>query len=436
VPSFRDIYRLLAFLRSHPDNRGRQSMVLIIRWRNQMRIRCIIALLAGLSALPATVADPVRPHRLIYNSDADNMFIYVKPPMRPADLHPYVDEIANAGVTTLYLCPNYGMPVTYPSSATQMFGTGLTDEQQKQVEQVSLEKPSLERGAANLQSLVAAGHSPVGLAVDRARAKGLETFITFRPNEVHWIEKPDDFPINLLLSKFWNEHPEWRIGKAGDELSQLHLDILGPRTSPVVAGWLPGGMNFAVPEVRAQRLAQMKECCERFDIDGLDIDFQRFPMYFPVGEEAANIKTMTAWIYEVREMMQEVGKQRGRSLLLSVRVMAQPEQNLGLGLDPVTWAERGLIDIVAASHYLNNNFDLPIKEYRELLLDHIPLYGSIEVEKQADRYRQIARQLWDDGVDGIMMFNFFTCRQNGIEPEFALLRELGSPENLQPTVAE
>lgn len=382
-------------------------------------------------------AEHARPHRLIYNSDADNMFIYVKPPMRPADLHPYVDEIANAGVTTLYLCPNYGMPVTYPSAVTQMFGTGLTAEQQDHVAKVSLEKTaSLERGAANLQSLVAAGHSPVGVIIDRARAKGLETFISFRPNEVHWIEKPDEFPINLLLSRFWREHPEWRIGKAGDELSQLHLDILGPRTSPVVAGWLPGGMNFAIPEVRAQRLAQMRECCERFNIDGLDIDFQRFPMYFPVGEEEKNIKTMTAWIAEIRQMMHEVENQRGRPLLLSVRVMAKPEQNLGLGLDPIAWAEQGLIDIVVASHYLHNNFDLPIREYRELLPDHIPLYGSIEVEKQADRYRRIAGQLWDDGVDGIMMFNFFTCRQNGIEPEFALLKELDRSERPQTTVTE
>jgi hypothetical protein len=403
-----------------------------------MTIRFLVVLLPGLFgfAFPRLAAEQLRPHRLIYNSDADNMFIYVKPPMRPVDLYPYVDEIADAGATTLYLCPNYGMPVTYPGKVTQMFGSGLTEEQQHQVDKVSMEKPSLERGAANLQTLVAAGHSPVGLIIDRARAKGLETFITFRPNEVHWIEKPDEFPINLLLSKFWQDHPEWRIGKAGDELSQLHLDILGPRTSPVVAGWLPGGMNFAVPEVRAQRLAQMRECCETFDIDGLDIDFQRFPMYFPVGEEAAHIKTMTAWIAEVRQMMKEVGAQRGRPLLLSVRVMARPEQNIGLGLNPVAWAERGLIDIVVASHYLHNNFALPIQEYRELLPDHIPLYGSIEVEKQAGRYRQIAAQLWEDGVDGIQMFNFFTCRQNGIEPEFALLKELGSPKVGQSTAAE
>lgn len=401
-----------------------------------VRVFIFVFTAQSLFALETTVAATERPYRLIYNSDADNMFIYIKPPMRPADLYPYVDEIAAAGATTLYMCPNYGMPVTYPSDVTQMFGTGLTAEQQEQVRIVSQEKPSLERGAANLQALVTAGHSPVGLVIDRARQQGLETFITFRPNEVHWIEKPDDFPINLLLSKFWHDHPQWRIGKAGDPLSQLHQDILGPRTSPVVAGWLPGGMNFAVPEVRAQRLAQLQECCERFDLDGLDIDFQRFPMYFPVGEEAAHMDTMTEWIAEIRTMTKAVGSRRRRPILLSVRVMAQPDQNRGLGLDPITWARQGLIDIVVASHYLHNNFELPIDQYRQLLPDHIPLYGSIEVESDADAYRRIARQLWKDGADGIMMFNFFTCRELGTEPEFALLKELGIRQDTQPTDPE
>ncbi len=91
------------------------------------------------------------------------------------------------------------------------------------------------------------------------------------------------------------------------------------------------------------------------------------------------------------------------------------------------WAQEGLIDIVVASHYLHNNFPLPIAAYRDLLPPEMPLYGSIEVEQNADDYRRIAGQLWDDGVDGILMFNFFTCRERGVEPEFSLLRELGTP---------
>jgi hypothetical protein len=371
---------------------------------------------------------------LIYNSDADNMFIYVAPPMRREDVHTYVDEVADAGASTLFMCPNLGMPLTFPTRTGEMFAAEVTDEQRRQIaETAAVKSASLERAAANLHGLIDSGHDPVGLVLERARARGLETFITFRLNECHCVDTPDEFPLSLIVSRFWRTHPQWRIGKPGDPLTPLYSEILGPSTSPVVAGWLPGGLNFAVREVRAHVLAQLRECCERYDIDGLDLDFQRFPMYFPPGEETRHVPTMTAWIGEVRAMTRQVGQARGRPLLLSMRVLARPAQNKGVGLDPVGWARDGLLDMMVASHYLRNDFPLPIGEYRQLLPDNVPLYGSIEVEPTAADYRRVARQLWSDGVDGIMMFNFFTCREGGKEPEFALLRELGDPDLLNGT---
>ena len=125
-------------------------------------------------------------------------------------------------------------------------------------------------------------------------------------------------------------------------------------------------------------------------------------------------------------MTQSVAEERGRPLLLSARVMARPRQNLSIGLDPVTWANEGLIDFIELSHYLRNDFALPIREYRELLPDHVPIYGSIEVEKEDDAYRRIARQLYEDGADGLMMFNYFTRREGGREPDFSLFKTLSN----------
>ncbi len=39
---------------------------------------------------------------------APNMFIYKKPPMTPEMLYPYIDEVAETGVTSFFMCPNYG----------------------------------------------------------------------------------------------------------------------------------------------------------------------------------------------------------------------------------------------------------------------------------------------------------------------------------------
>lgn len=364
-------------------------------------------------------------YRLMYDSDGGNLFIYKKPPMTPEMLYPYIDEVAETGITSFFMSPQYGMPMIFPTKVAKMIGEDVNSEFASKIT-IDAKPKTIERGIVNLRSLINAGHDPYGLVINRAHQNGLETFISFRLNEVHWVEKKDA----LILSHFWKEHPEWRIGENGDSLSQVYLDILGPRTNPIVAGWLPGGLNFAIPEVRAYRLAQMREMCERFNIDGLDLDFQRFPMYFKLGEEAKQIETMTNWIREIREMTIEIGKKRGRPILLCARIMAKPEQNKAIGLDPITWADENLLDFIIVSHYLHNNFPLPIHEYKKLLPEEYPIYASIEVEPKEEAFRNIARQLWRNKVDGISLFNFFTSRERGEEPLFSVIHEIGTPHIL------
>ena len=355
-----------------------------------------------------------RPYRFIYNTDGDNMFIHSESPVVPGDVYARVDEIADTGVTTLFVCPNVGMNMNYPSHVADMLGA---DSQQGD---------ESNRLIINLHALLGRGHDPLGLIISHAQDRGLEVFITFRLNEVHAVDQPD----SILLSRFWRDHPEWHIGIPGDDVGDIHLEILGPRVNPIVAKWLPGGLNFSIPEVRDRRLAELKEVCERYPIDGLDLDFQRFPIYFPFGSETSNIGTMTSWVREVREMTKEIADDRDGHILLSARIMARPEQNLGLGLDPAGWAEEELVDFLIISHYLRNDFPLPVAEHREILPTGMPIYASIEVEHNQEEYRRIARKLWEKGVDGVMLFNFFTWREGGREPPFELLDELGDTTRL------
>jgi hypothetical protein len=352
--------------------------------------------------------------RLIYNSDADNMFHHAEPPMRAEDLTPYIDEIAGTGVSTLSLSPNLGMKVNYPSRVAEM----LTPD--------SAQDTGQSRLARNLASLVAAGHDPLGLAFDLARERGLEVFASFRLNEVHGVEDP----ASPVVSGFWRKHPEWHLGQVGDPLPELHREIIGPRVNPIVSTWIPGALNYAVPEVRALRLAEIREVCERYPIDGLELDFQRFPAYFPFGREAEHAPMMDAFVGRVRKTLDELGRKAGRRILLSARIMARPEQNAGIGLDPFKWSREGMLDFVIISHYLRNDYPLPVAEYRKLLPESLPIYASIEYERDPDEYRRIAKQLWRDGVDGIMLFNFFAAREGNRQPPLELLDELGDPGRL------
>lgn len=372
---------------------------------------------------PLATSEPVRPNRLIYNSDGNNMIIYDDYPMSAEDLYKYIDEVADHGATTYSYSPNFGMVLNYPTNVSQMIGEDVSE---VIAEAISVDNPAelktSELGVQNLRALMADGHDPLKLVLDRAREKGMETFISYRLNDVHSTENED----HLILSTFWKDHPEWRNGEVGEPLLPIYEEILGPRVNPIVGTWLPSGLNFAIPEVRAHKLAELKEMAEDYSADGIELDFQRFPLFFPQGEEQDHVKTMTAWMREIAAMVDAAEKKRGRPLLLSARIMATPGQNLAIGLDPVTWAEEGLIDFVIVSHYLRNDYPLPLRAYRNLLPPDIPIYGSIEVEREEDTYRDIARQLYLDGADGIMLFNFFTTRERGEEPPMHLIGELGS----------
>lgn len=387
-----------------------------------------ILLIAVITTSQPAAAQDSRPHRFIYNSDANHMYYYKKPPMTVADLQEYVDEVVGTGVTTFFASPNWGMPMAYPSEVTEMIGSQLSPEQLADFRTIGREKEkSVERAFANFYALYDSGHDPFGVMIDRAKEKNLEVFVSHRPNEVHDVQNPD----SLVVTKFWRDHPEWRVGTIGDPISPTIVEIVGGRkdyrVNPIVAKWFPGALNFAIPEVRVQRLAELRECCERYPIDGLDIDFQRFPIYFPQDEGHEHTDTMTAWVRDVRAMTGEVGQQRGRPLLLSARVLARPRQNLAMGLDPVTWAEEGLIDFITVAHFLRNDFTLPIQEYRDLLPADLPVYASIEVERTDDDFRRIARELYADGADGLMMFNYFSSRGRDEEPNFELFKELSDP---------
>ena len=114
----------------------------------------------------------------------------------------------------------------------------------------------------NLQRLVGDSLDPVEIVMERARLRGMNAFLTFRMNELHDVDKPE----SPLLGEFWKAHPEWRVG--GYE------------------GWGKEALNYAVPEVREYFFSLLKETVGRYDLEGFELDFMRFPYYFPLRPDS------------------------------------------------------------------------------------------------------------------------------------------------------
>ena len=230
----------------------------------------------------------------------------------------------------------------------------------------------------------------------------------------------DDHGNDFLRTQFLVDHPDWRLGTE---------QYRGK-----------GAMDFGRDEVRDYTFRLIEEAVNRYDCDGIELDFNRFPTFFKDGTTGERVAKMNSLVQRVRTMLDDVGAKRGRRLVLAVRVPSNygrtpptPETARQLGCDVPAWVKHGWVDFVAVSEFLFERGDLPIGQWKQAVTT-VPVYGGIECTKgggqknlTADEYRHAAAALKKAGADGTYLFNFFTSREEGeqaYEPPFAVLRDL------------
>lgn len=354
----------------------------------------------------------LRKRRILYNLDGDSC-LYCKKDSKgwvaigPEDVKTVVAEITQPGsqVDTLLVCIN-AQVTYYPSKIGTKRGTLATaDERAKW--------PTHEQQRfKNVKALFDAGIDPYALLLAEAKKRGLEALLTFRMNDAHG----NDF----LRTAFWRDHAEYRLG---------------------------GGLDFKHGAVRDHVFRLIEEAVQRYDCDGIELDFQRFPRYFKDGSTEERVTLLNGLVERVKKMVDGKAKKRGKRLILAARIPSDYgrsppsyQSSLSIGCDPVAWAKKGWVDFLTVAEFLRVRYDLPIKPWKKLIRN-VPIYGSIECAEgpkreqclTAEKYRRAARHLWADGADGIYLFNFFTTREwekDAFEPPFEVLREIGDPKTI------
>ena len=357
---------------------------------------------------------PRRRRRILYNLDGDSCMTLKKGSKEPttitaADLRNIVAEITQPGsqVDTLLVCIN-AQVTYYPSRVGTMRGTLATEAERRQW------SAGEQQRFKNVRALFDAGTDPYALLLAEGRRRGLEVLLTFRMNDAHG----NDF----LRTAFWRDHPEYRLGA--------------------------GALDFAHDAVREYVFHLIEEAVQRYDGDGLELDFQRFPTFFKSGSTEERITQINRLVERVRVMLDVEGRKRNRRLILAARVPSDYgrsapsyDKSREIGCDPAAWARNGWIDFLTVSEFLFVRYDLPIKPWKQLV-PNLPIYGGIECAEgpkldqclTPEKYRRAARHLRSDGADGIYLFNFFTTREHGkdaFEPSFEVLQELGDPAKLR-----
>ena len=320
-----------------------------------------------------------------------------------AAIDAYVDVLAGAGVTDL-LCNTNAQLVNYRSDVWQSFWEGYDpdgpDDQPYLAgfgdEAKSVPVARWRRLVGHMLALHEEGVDYPARFAERCRHHDMTPWVSIRMNDIHQGQNP----AHPIHSRFWRDNPQlWRRG---------------------FSDYFATAFDFAHGSVRDYYGALIRETLERYDIDGLELDFMREPYLFSRGEAGAGRAILTAWMRQIRRWVEARAHQRGRAIRLGVRVPAHPEVAVAMGIDAVEWARRGLVDlVVAAPRWATIDFDVPIPRWRELLEPHdVELAGGLEIllcphptapkrPVTAAEARGAAAQMLAGGADAVYLFNYF-----------------------------
>ncbi|MDD4871510.1 MAG: family 10 glycosylhydrolase [Kiritimatiellae bacterium] len=277
------------------------------------------------------------------------------------------------------------------------------------------------------------GTDPLRIMVDFCKANRIEAFWSFRMNDTH--DAWGSWYGNLLFPQLKKNHPEWLVSPLKTGAAPASTNVKDYDRSKH-GGWT--AMDFNHPEVRDLAVRFIAEVCENYDVDGIEMDFLRHAVYFKgpawgTDATAEELARLTDMVRQVRNATERIGLQRGRPILVAIRVPDSVEYSKAMGIDIERWLADGLVDTMAVSDYFRLN---PWSASVELGHKYgVPVYACLSETRLRDTeaakirsapacYRGRAAVAWSEGVDGIYMFNAFN-------PQSPLWRELGNADGLR-----
>ncbi len=241
--------------------------------------------------------------------------------------------------------------------------------------------------------------------VDYCHDIDMEIFFTMRMNDTHDNQGGWYGDIMFNINTFKNENPEMLIGERNK--------------NPIYGTWT--SVDYTRQKIRDMAYEVFEEACQKYDIDGIHLDFFRHPCFF---KDAANgleltqdtMDLMTDMIRRIREMTEREGIKRSRPILVSIRVPDSVEFCRAIGLDIERWMQEDLIDLLVTSSYTQLNY----WEY-SVELGHkygVRVYPSIDETRVRDDNANRSRMtlesyygritnVFHSGADGFLLFNYY-----------------------------
>lgn len=352
-----------------------------------------------------------QPRRVIMNNDGCDVLYFPKNEKATVEafLAKRTTPLAETHVGAIAFCPT-SSGFSFFTHDTKV-GTLLTRHGYEfgiQPNARNIAKELIDQGTDCLEAVVDFGHQ-----------HNMEVFWSMRMNDTHDAAHRPDKPY-LLFPPLKEKHPEWLVGD--------------PVKRTPYGRW--SSVDYARLEIRDLAFAFIDEACRNYDLDGIELDFFRHLCYFrstAMGGVASDDERemMSELIRRVRKMTEDVGIQRGRPILVAVRVPDSVGFCKDMGFDIERWLRDGSIDMLITTGY----FRLNPWEY-SVELGHkynVPVYPCLSDSRvrgetrfrrsSVESYRGRAMNAWAAGADGLHLFNYF-------DPHSQIWREIGDPTAL------
>jgi hypothetical protein len=347
-----------------------------------------------------------RARRIIINNDGSEPVMMMTRPSAQEFLDKRTSWLLGSQVDSIFYCPRcsgFGM-FTYFTKVGEVYTTREGRYENNQME-----------------ALLREGIDPLKVIVDFCKQHDKEIFCSFRMNDNHDGTSAFYAPLIFRDNKFKNAHPELLLGKIDDR--------------PKIGAW--ASVNYGRAEIRELAFRFAEEVCNNYDIDGIELDFFRHPVFFKStsrGEIATDEEraAMTELISRIRSHADRVGKSRGRAILVAARVPDSVEYCHAIGLDLERWLKDDLLDLyIAAGTFQLNDWNYSVALARKY---GVKVYPSLDDSRGKSpegiarrmtqlSYRGRTANVWASGADGVYLYNYF----GNVKAEAPLLQEMGSP---------
>jgi len=330
---------------------------------------------------------------IIYNNDGNDAYV-------PYDNYPGAFDISNLDGTTINAenflkTRSYGLENT--QTGTVMYCTGVFNSYTH--ESVGITDTRVRDWSRALKQYT--GKDSLETMIDYVHSIDKEIFWSMRMNDTHDAAYEE------------NELDPWKL-KNMDKLMYKKADV--PYMSYGQSRW--SSVDYKYNEVRQLVYDILKDTLTRYDIDGLELDLTRWPIYFKEvldGESVylENVERMNNLVRMIRDMTEKISIERNKPILLAIYIPDSLGFCKTIGIDVEQWLKEDLIDIVSIGCHIGGfqTWEDAIKEFDNYDVQIYAAMDSLGYNAGIDLYeadRNESALAYEAGADGIYLYNCYT----------------------------